>query len=136
MASRSDLRGLQARAAEVEAAHSALSKAAGNPDAVDRFHRALNSFYDAAHEESVEALKRGEQWAAEYAVDFLVADPRCYRSGYEKELMCRYLGRVEISESQRDRLLPVARHAAGDPLRPQRERKRWNLLVERLAADG
>jgi len=129
MASSGDLRRIGERAAEVEAAHAALDRNPGEPAAVARFQSALEALYTPGWSETVLALQRGEAWAIGPAVDFLVADPRCYRSGYEKEVLCRYLSRLQIPARERTRLLPVAEFAAEDDRRPMRERKRWRRLV-------
>jgi hypothetical protein len=97
------------------------------------WHRAIEAMYPTEWQAVVIALRDGAPWAIDPAIDFVDADPRCFRSGYEKERLCRYLGRIDLEEAQRIRVAVVARRVLDGPPRPDRELRRWRLL---LAAAG
>jgi hypothetical protein len=82
--------------------------------------------------ETVTALQHGDRDAVDPAIVFLEADPRCFRSGYQKEELCRFLGRAELTDQQRRRLLNVADRGSNDPRRPLRERRAFRRLEVRL----
>lgn len=53
-------------------------------------------------------LKRGDIDAVETAIHFLEADPMFFRSGYVKADLLRFVKRMPLNESQRERLRAVA----------------------------
>jgi hypothetical protein len=84
---------------------------------------------------TAERIEGGDPRAVAPAIDFLDADPRCFRSGYAKEHLCHYLARFDLTRSEKQRLGPIVSTALTDPHRPQRERKRWEHLATSLGID-
>jgi hypothetical protein len=88
--------------------------------ATARFHEALDAMYPSATTQALESLRNGEIAAAEWATVFLEADPRCFRSGYVKERILRYLSRIagDLSPDIKSRLVEVIVAAVDDLWRP------------------
>ncbi len=72
------------------------------------YHRHL---YPDIHNSILE-LKRGNPAHVEPIITFLERDPYTHRSGYDKEKAWRYLGRVPLTDKQKERLRQVALHYA------------------------
>ncbi|HXQ43029.1 MAG TPA: hypothetical protein VN816_00185 [Acidimicrobiales bacterium] len=126
---------IKAMAAALDAAHAATSIHPGDHVYIDAFHVALAALYSPQWEAVVEGAKRGESWAFAPAVDFLEADPRCFRSGYYKERLCHYLARVDLTPQQRRRLALVTAEVLAESDRPQRELKEWRRLAAAMRDD-
>jgi hypothetical protein len=75
--------------------------------AVDDFWAATRAAYPPEFWDMYQRLKLGDVDAADYAIDFLEADPICYRSGYLKADLLRFLGRIPLTEEQLRRLQDV-----------------------------
>ncbi len=84
------------------------------------FREALAAMYPAETEHRVRALGDGETDQVEWALLFLETDPRCFRAGYLRERILRYLARMieRLSTEQMHRLRWVALAAVDDPWRP------------------
>ncbi len=79
----------------------------------------------------VRGLRRGETRCVEPMLTFLEADPYTYGSGYAKESAWRSLARVELSASQKRRLMQVALHYVA--VRSSREFFPMCRFVNRIA---
>lgn len=104
-------RDLLRRAARLEDARRANLAAAearqgGGPPAweawkrsVALFHEAFREMYPASFEDRLELLRDGRAGGddLQWALTFLEADPWCFRSGYVKERLLRYLPRMAWS---------------------------------------
>jgi hypothetical protein len=119
----------------VNDAHTVLHDHPGDRFHVDAFNHGMKALYSSEWHDVVAALRDGEAWAIEPAVYFLQADPRCHRSGYEKERLCRYLSRLTLSEPERRRLAPVVAMALNDQFRPGREKRAWQRLELALTGE-
>jgi len=108
------------RAAEVEAAHRLVLAAFeekrrhDSEMAVRRWHAAsrhynaaLENAYPAGFADAMCDLKRGDVFGLDLAIEFLEADPMFFRSGYMREEVLRYVGRVPRSQAQNERLRRV-----------------------------
>jgi hypothetical protein len=89
---------------------------------------ARERLYSSAWEANVKALQQGDPVAVDASIDFLDADPICFRSGYAKEKLCRFLSRIDLAEVQQTRLVPIVAKALGSQ-RPVREQKQWRQLA-------
>lgn len=121
---------IRSLAAALNQAHEDLRVHPGQAEYQKLAHLAFNRLYSPNWNAIVTALKNGDARAVTPATDFLEVDPRCFRSGYAKEHLCQYLARMELSEVQRRRLVPVVTAGLAEPHRPQRERKRWEHPAE------
>jgi hypothetical protein len=76
--------------------------------------------YTREDSERLQALSRGDVHAIPWALMFLEADPRCFRAGYVRERLLRYLARStsQLSTSNARRLRAVLVRAVDDPWRP------------------
>jgi hypothetical protein len=105
------------RAAEVEAAHKLVlatfeeKRRLGSEMAERRWHAAsrqynaaLENAYPAGFADAMRDLKRGDTFGLDLAIEFLEADPMFFRSGYMREDVLRYVGRVPRTEVQNERL--------------------------------
>jgi hypothetical protein len=100
--------------------------------ATRRMWIAMQSLYSPDWRQIVEDLRLGDPTAVEPAVVFLEADPRCHRSGYQKETLCRFLSRIDPAPEMALRLRRIAAAAEIDPNRPKRERDAFRALVASL----
>jgi hypothetical protein len=116
-------------AAELSAADENLRRHPGDPEYQQVSRMARERLYSPAWEANVTALQQGDARAVDASIDFLEADPICFRSGYAKERICRFLSRVDLTERQRTRLVPIVTKALGSQ-RPLREQKQWRLLAQ------
>ena len=68
----------------------------------------------------IKALALGEPASVGWALVFLEADPRCFRAGYLRERMLRYLARMidQLGPDEKQRLRTVCLLAVDDPWRP------------------
>ena len=119
---------IRALAAALNSAHEGVKDHPGDRVYTDPFHAAFAALYSPQWEAVVEGAKGGEEWALAPAIDFLEADPHCFRSGYYKERLCRYLSRAPLAPDQRHRLALVATRVLTQSDRPGRERKAWERL--------
>lgn len=103
-------------------------------DATEKHHKALSEMYPPDWSTVVAELQNGDTDAVEPAIVFLEADPRCFRSGYEKEQLCRFLGRAKLTTRQRRRLLAVVVAVSQDLRRPPRERRAFARLEASLVS--
>ena len=89
--------------------------------AVKEFHVARRALYTPEFLQSLESLQLGEVKAAEWGTVFLEADPRCFRAGYVKERILRYLARMvdDLHADITTRLAFVILAAVDDPWRPE-----------------
>jgi hypothetical protein len=116
-------------AAELNAADEDLRRHPGNSEYQQLSRMARERLYSPAWEANVTALQQGDEAAVEPSIDFLDADPICFRSGYAKERLCRFLSRIDLTEVQRTRLVPIVTKALGSQ-RPLREQKQWRQLAQ------
>jgi hypothetical protein len=100
--------------------------------ACDRLHTALGEMYPPEWHAAMDALRRGDASGVAPALDFLQADAHCFRSGYEKERVCRFLARCELTRKERARLVAVIDRVRTGPARPGRERRAFERLAARL----
>lgn len=105
-------------AAEVERLRSAGS--VGFAAAVQRFYEPF--------EECGRSLRQGDDRAIPVALEFLEADPWCYRSGYMKADLMHALARRPIPAEYRERVQRVVLHRVANP-----EPRLWRHTI-RLAA--
>lgn len=110
-------------------------------EAMDRWHEAARRFHDAVRflysedfEASLERLRAGDPERVEPAITFLEVDPWCFRSGYAKETILRFLPRAKLTEEQAERLRVVVLHAVdvGD----RREFRGYSRLARHLVDDA
>lgn len=71
-----------------------------------------------------EAVRKGNEYALEYAVSFIEVRPYFFRSGYMYVRLLRYLNNAPLSESQRERYL-VVKTKYQELLRKYREKRGW-----------
>jgi hypothetical protein len=126
---------IKAMAAALTTAHQAVNDHPGDPAYTDPFHSALAALYSPQWEAVVTGAQQGESWAFEPAINFLEADPHCFRSGYYKERLCRYLSRAHLTPHQQRRLAVVAARVLAESDRPGRERTAWNRLSTAVSGD-
>lgn len=98
--------------------------------AVEAFWAAMRAAYPAEFWENYERLKIGDVRAADYAIDFLEADPICHRSGYLKTDLLRFLGRLPLNSEQAERLQAVVLSVT--TRRYGREYRRYCELARKL----
>lgn len=122
------------RLAESVRTAGALVEANPGDEALSAQYRAeIDAMFSSEWEETLENLRTEPSTAlAEPCIDFLEADPVCFRSGYEKEKVCRILTRVQLGEEQRRRLGAVVERVLAGPPRVGREMKRWQQLFQAL----
>lgn len=79
-----------------------------------------DAMWTADIEQRTRSLAARETDAVDWALIFLEAGPRCFRAGYLRERILRYLARMvdRLSADQKSRLRPVALTAVDDPWRP------------------
>lgn len=122
---------LQRRAADVERASAAIDRFGSGM--AKEFHAAMAMMYPPEWWATMARLQAGDADAVEAVILFLEADPRCFRSGYEKERICRFVGRCPLTTRQAGRLLDVIDRVRADTRRPGRERRAFERLAARLA---
>jgi hypothetical protein len=134
------------RAAQlVDEKHSRLNKAADErdqdreawtrwEDAAREWHEAMALLYPKEFWDGIERLRRGDAAAIEPAITFLEVDPWCFRSGYAKETILRFLKRADLSVEQSARLRAVILAAVdvGD----RREFRGHSKLARHVVDDG
>lgn len=69
----------------------------------ERYRRARNRLFTPEFESAVTRLRGGDASGIEHVIAFIEADPLVH-SGYLKQKFARYLRRIDITGSQRDRL--------------------------------
>lgn len=89
-------------------------------DSARAFHEALRAMYPPETDRLINALAVGEAASVGWAIVFLEADPRCFRAGYLRERMLRYLARMidQLDTDEKRRLRKVTLLAVDDPWRP------------------
>lgn len=70
----------------------------------ERYRRARNRLFTPEFESAVTRLRGGDASGIEHVIAFIEADPWFFHSGYLKQKFARYLRRIDITGSQRDRL--------------------------------
>jgi len=100
-------------------------------EATIRGWRAREALYPPDWLAIVNALQGGDAAAVEPAVVFLETDPWCFRSGYAKERLLRYLSRMELSDESKRRLRRWLLDALGRG--PRREYRLMIRLARTLA---
>ena len=95
---------------------------------------AQSALYSPDLEAIVERLRSGDPSAVEPAVVFLEADPWCFRSGYLKENLMRYLARIPLADEMKERLRHVI--AAVVVRGPRRELSMTRRLARAVASPG
>jgi hypothetical protein len=118
-------------AAELKAADQDLRRHPGDSEYQQRSRMARERLYSTAWEANMKALQQGDSASVDGSIDFLDADPICFRSGYAKERLCRFLSRIDLTEEQQTRLVPIVTKALGSQ-RPVREQKQWRLLAHAI----
>jgi hypothetical protein len=76
-------------------------------DACASWRQARDNAYPPGFWQDIDRLRSGDASAAETAIRFLEADPWFTHAGFTKSRLLRRLRRVQLSESQRDRLRDV-----------------------------
>ena len=97
---------------------------------VGEFWAAMRATYPPEFWEAFELLKAGDDRAADAAIEFLEADPICFRSGYLKADVVRFLGRLQLNSTQVSRLRNVVIEVAST--RYGREFRRYCSLARRI----
>jgi hypothetical protein len=92
-------------------------------DACEEFHRRFDSLSFPGGSATLSRVRANDPDALEAAVNFLLADPYHFRSGYLKEYLWCWLQRCELSRSARSRL----EHAALSYLDRQISREFWSM---------
>jgi len=129
----------RARSAVVERAHADIDRWFDVEhdewlSATRRFHAALANLYPPEWPTLMERLHRGEPVDVSPVLAFFEADTRCFRTGYERERLCRLLPRAALTEHQRRQLLEAV--ARMSPDRPGREQRAFAQLVSKLDSAG
>ncbi len=108
--------GILERAAALEQARAAVHEAFANARSRDdepwrkatvRLRAAQRALYSDDFLAEVAQLQAGETGAVETALTFLEADPWCFRSGYVKADLMRFLVRASLTPTQRQRVEQV-----------------------------
>jgi hypothetical protein len=113
--------GLLARAEELNDAsakvQATFSERGASPRANQAWHDAtvelrvaLEAMYPEPFWRDVKALATGDAKAIEPALVFLETDPWCFRSGYVKADLMRYLSRIDLTERQGQRIEQILLH--------------------------
>ncbi|HNJ97851.1 MAG TPA: hypothetical protein PLV13_06980 [Ilumatobacteraceae bacterium] len=102
--------------------------------ATQRFLAALASLYPPDWPTLMDLLRHGDALDIEPVLAFLEADTRCFRTGYERERLCRLLPRAALTDGQRRQLLAVVTRMSPD--RPGREQRAFAQLVSKLDSAG
>lgn len=81
---------------------------------------ALTAMYPPEDEARIRSLALGDARVVGWALVFLEADPQCFRAGYVRERLLRYLARIvdRISDEDRRRVRTILVAAVDDPWRP------------------
>lgn len=79
-------------------------------EATDEGHRARERMYPESFWRDARALANGDTNAIEPALIFLETDPWCFRSGYVKADLMRYLSRIPLTGSQERRIERILLH--------------------------
>ena len=116
-------------AAEVRAAAELLEANPGDQAHSSACRAIVEATFSSEWHALLEDLPESENAASvDACIDFLVADPMCFRSGYEKEKVCRLLSQLSLSRAQKKRLQPVVQRVLQGAPRVGRELKRWQQL--------
>jgi len=99
--------------------------------ASERFRRAIAALYSPEWFEVEHALRDRQSWAIEPAVAFLETDLWCFRSGYAKERLMRWLARLDLSSDAQARLHRWILDALAKG--PRREYRRMVILARSVA---
>jgi hypothetical protein len=103
-------------------------------DAAREWHEAMALLYPKDFWDGLERLRIGDPAAIEPAITFLEVDPWCFRSGYAKETILRFLKRADLNDEQAGRLRTVILNAVdvGD----RREFRGYCKLAIHVLDDG
>ena len=112
---------------------------AKNPEAWSKACALYHASYDALAfpgglEASMLLLKQGDLNSADRAIDFLEANPYFHRSGYIKEDILRYLGRINLNHKQIERLQKIIL-ARLEEKQIGREYKRYSNLAKKMGIE-
>lgn len=113
--------GLLTRAAALNSASAEVDRTfadrSSSPEAYRAWHEAAAEFHAAREEmypesfwRDTRALAASETKAIEPALEFLESDPWCFRSGYVKAELMRYLSRVPLIDRQQERTQRILLH--------------------------
>ncbi len=111
---------LNTASAEVHAtyarAHESVAGQHAWKEATVRWRAARAAMYPDGFLADLRALRNGDLNTVDPALAFLERDPWCFRSGYVKADLMRYIARIELTAQQRERVELVLLHAvdAGD----------------------
>jgi len=120
-------------AAEVRAAAEALAANQGDQQRSSAYRELIETIFSTEWHAMLEELKESESAESiDACIDFLVADPMCFRSGYEKEKVCRLLSHISLSPAQKHRLQPAVEYVLQRAPRVGREMKRWQQLEKSM----
>ena len=120
-------------AAEVRAAAEALAANQGDQQRSSAYRELIETIFSTEWHAMLEELKESESAESiDACIDFLVADPMCFRSGYEKEKVCRLLSHISLSRAQKKCLQPAVERVLQGAPRVGRELKRWQQLEKSL----
>jgi hypothetical protein len=97
---------------------------------VEAFWAAARATYPPGFWNAYEDLKAGGQSGVETAIEFLEADPICFRSGYLKSDILKFLGRLSLTPRQCERLRCVV--LAVTARRYDREFRRYCRMAGKL----
>jgi hypothetical protein len=75
--------------------------------ALQAWRRAMSSLYSREFADAMSRLREGDSDAVEAALLFVEADPWCFRSGYWKQDIMRYLRHVTLTDEQTGRVRAV-----------------------------
>ena len=116
--------GLRRRAEQVRTEWTLTRVTAHSPGWME-WEQLMAPYLDACDE-----LRDGFPDHLEDAIRFLETRPRVFRSGYLAERILRFVDRVELSPTDRERVLDAARNIIREG--PTREARRAGLLIARL----
>lgn len=97
---------------------------------VEAFWAAMRDALPAEFWSSAEQVRQGDPAGAELLIEFLEADPYYFRSGYLKADALRWLGRIRLNETQKNRLRAVVLKATKAGWR--REFRRYCTFARQL----
>jgi hypothetical protein len=99
---------------------------------VEAYWAAMRAAYPPDFWDAYMQLTAGDARGADLAIEFLEADPICFRSGYLKADFVRFLARIELTKDQLRRLRNVVLAVA--ETRDGREFRRYCALARKLDA--
>jgi hypothetical protein len=134
---------LRRRAAVADRAHKAISKTGRLDPDRDRhdewsanvawFYETQSAVFTDRFLAAFGALKARDRSGLEYGLWVLEADPWCFRSGYIKQDLIRFIARIDLDDLMRQRVADIVL-AVLDDRRPRRGIRRYRTLA--WAADS